>query len=49
MVTPDFVGDLELPPMWAGESCSVVDDVRPAGEIVRDLVSAAAAAQPRVA
>jgi NAD(P)H-dependent flavin oxidoreductase YrpB (nitropropane dioxygenase family) len=49
MLTPDFVGDLELPPIWAGESCSVVDDVRPAGEIVRDLVATAAAAQPRVA
>jgi hypothetical protein len=24
--------------MWAGESVSVIDDVKPAGEIVRDLV-----------
>jgi nitronate monooxygenase/enoyl-[acyl-carrier protein] reductase II len=38
MFTPDFEGDLDLPPMWAGESCSVVNDVKPAAEIVRDLV-----------
>ena len=30
--------------MWAGESCSVVHDIRPAGEIVRDLVGDAATA-----
>jgi NAD(P)H-dependent flavin oxidoreductase YrpB (nitropropane dioxygenase family) len=49
MITPDFVGDLDLLPMWAGESCSFVDDVRPAAEIVRELASTAATAQPRVA
>ena len=27
----------EYTPMWAGESCSVVNDVKPAGEIVRDI------------
>jgi NAD(P)H-dependent flavin oxidoreductase YrpB (nitropropane dioxygenase family)/CTP:molybdopterin cytidylyltransferase MocA len=43
VVTPDFEGDLDLPPMWAGESCSVVNDIRPAGEVVRDLASRAAA------
>lgn len=42
--TPDFDGDLEYAPMWAGESCSVVDDIKPAGEIVRDLVRDAEAA-----
>jgi NAD(P)H-dependent flavin oxidoreductase YrpB (nitropropane dioxygenase family) len=38
--------------MWAGESCSVVNDVKPAGEIVRGLAAeaiASASAQPRVA
>jgi NAD(P)H-dependent flavin oxidoreductase YrpB (nitropropane dioxygenase family) len=34
---PDFDGDIEYTPLWAGESCSVVNDIRPAGEIVRDL------------
>ena len=43
MVTPDFDGDPEYAPMWAGESCGVVDDVRPAGEIVRDIARAAEA------
>jgi hypothetical protein len=38
MVTPDFDGDPEYAPMWAGESCSVVNDIKPAGVIVRDLV-----------
>lgn len=49
MVTPEFEGDLDLAPMWAGESCGVVNDVRPAGEIVRALVAEALSAQPRVA
>ncbi|MGH3134053.1 MAG: NAD(P)H-dependent flavin oxidoreductase [Gaiellaceae bacterium] len=44
MITPDFDGDIDYPPMWAGESCSVVDDVKPASEIVRDLVRDASAA-----
>ena len=43
MATPDFEGDLELAPLWAGESCSVVNDIRPAGDIVRDLARDAAA------
>jgi len=38
MVTPDFDGDPEYAPMWAGESCSVVNDIKPAATIVRDLV-----------
>lgn len=44
MITPEFEGDLDLAPMWAGESCSVVNEVKPAGNIVRDLVAEAAAA-----
>jgi nitronate monooxygenase len=38
MATPEFDGDVEYAPLWAGESCSVVNDVKPAGDIVRDLV-----------
>ena len=41
---PDFDGDVEYAPLWAGESCTVVNDIKPAGEIVRDLVRDAEAA-----
>jgi nitronate monooxygenase len=41
---PDFDGDIEYAPLWAGESCSVVNDIKPAAEIVRDLVRDAEAA-----
>lgn len=41
---PDFDGDVEYAPLWAGESVSVVNDVKPAAEIVRDLVRDAEAA-----
>ena len=41
---PDFDGDIEYSPLWAGESCSVVNDVKPAADIVRDLVRGAEAA-----
>jgi nitronate monooxygenase len=34
MMTPLFDGDVELGPMWAGESVALVNDVLPAGEIV---------------
>lgn len=44
MATTDFEGDIEYVPMWAGESCSVVNDIKPAGDIVRDLVREAEAA-----
>jgi nitronate monooxygenase len=45
---PEFDGDIEYTPLWAGESCSVVNDIKPAGAIVRDLVrdAEAALAQP---
>ena len=33
-----FEGDMELAALYAGESCSLVNDVRPAGRIVQDLV-----------
>jgi NAD(P)H-dependent flavin oxidoreductase YrpB (nitropropane dioxygenase family) len=46
-VPPDFEGDIEYAPLWAGESCSVVNDIKPAAEIVRDLVGDAEAALAR--
>jgi NAD(P)H-dependent flavin oxidoreductase YrpB (nitropropane dioxygenase family) len=46
-VDPDFDGDIEYAPLWAGESCSVVNDIKPASEIVRDLVDDAEVALAR--
>jgi hypothetical protein len=43
-IPPDFEGDFERVPMFAGESCDVVKEIRPAAEIVRDLVRDAEAA-----
>ena len=40
---PDFDGDIEYAPLWAGESCSVVNDIKPAAQIVSDLVREAEA------
>jgi len=44
IATPDFDGDIDYAPLWAGESCSVVNDIKPAAQIVRDLVREAEAA-----
>jgi hypothetical protein len=44
MLVPDFEGDPELAPMWAGESVAVVNDLKPAADIIRDLVREAEAA-----
>jgi NAD(P)H-dependent flavin oxidoreductase YrpB (nitropropane dioxygenase family) len=44
VATPDFDGDIEDAPLWAGASCSVVDDIRPAAEIVETLAREAEAA-----
>jgi NAD(P)H-dependent flavin oxidoreductase YrpB (nitropropane dioxygenase family) len=33
-----FVGDMEYIALYAGESCGLVNDIKPAAEIVRDLV-----------
>ena len=38
---PDFDGDIGYAPLWAGESVEVVNDILPAGEIVRRLVQEA--------
>ena len=37
MAVPEFEGDLELVPLWAGESVGLVCDLLPAGEIVRRI------------
>lgn len=37
VATADFDGDIEYAPLWAGESCSVVNDLKPAAAIVRRL------------
>ena len=37
MLTPWFEGELELGPLWAGESVALVEEVLPAGEIVRRI------------
>jgi nitronate monooxygenase/enoyl-[acyl-carrier protein] reductase II len=39
---PGFTGDLEHTALYAGESCSLINDIKPAAEIVRDVVREAA-------
>ena len=39
--TVGFEGDIEQAVLFAGESCSLVNDIKPAGQIVRDLVTEA--------
>jgi NAD(P)H-dependent flavin oxidoreductase YrpB (nitropropane dioxygenase family) len=41
--TPGFKGDIENAVLYAGESCSLITDIRPAAQIVRDLVREAEA------
>lgn len=41
MMTPLFEGDVELGPLWAGESAALVDGILPAGEIVRRIAAEA--------
>jgi nitronate monooxygenase len=38
---PGFTGDIEQTALYAGESCSLVNDIKPAGQIVRDLIGEA--------
>jgi nitronate monooxygenase len=33
-----FTGDMEYNALYAGESCSLVNDIKPAGQIIQDLV-----------
>jgi nitronate monooxygenase len=38
-----FEGDLEYTALYAGESCNLVNDIKPAGAIVRDVIAEAEA------
>jgi NAD(P)H-dependent flavin oxidoreductase YrpB (nitropropane dioxygenase family) len=35
---PGFTGDIERAALYAGESCSLINDIKPAAEIVHDIV-----------
>ena len=37
--TPEYTSDLEYLPFWAGQTCSLIHDIKPAGQIVRDIVA----------
>jgi NAD(P)H-dependent flavin oxidoreductase YrpB (nitropropane dioxygenase family) len=37
MPTAAFEGDLDLTSLWCGESTSLIGDIKPAAEIVRDV------------
>ena len=39
--TPEYTSDLEYLPFWAGQTCSLIHDIKPAGQIVRDIVAEA--------
>ena len=39
--TPEYTSDLEYLPFWAGQTCSLIHDIQPAGQIVRDIVAEA--------
>ena len=38
MVSSEFEGASEYAPLWAGESCELVHEIKPAGDIVREIV-----------
>lgn len=38
---PGFAGDLEQTALYAGESCRLIHDIKPAGQIVRDIMAEA--------
>ena len=39
--TPEYTSDLEYLPFWAGQSCGLIHDIKPAEQIVRDVVQEA--------
>jgi len=39
MATPEYTGDLEYAPLWCGESCTHVNDIKPAADVVHEIVS----------
>jgi nitronate monooxygenase/enoyl-[acyl-carrier protein] reductase II len=41
LVTPEYDGDLEYAPLWCGESCTLVNDIKPAAEVVQQIVDEA--------
>jgi nitronate monooxygenase/enoyl-[acyl-carrier protein] reductase II len=41
LATPQFVGDLDYMPLWCGESCTHVNDIKPAAKVVHDIVNEA--------
>jgi nitronate monooxygenase len=47
--TPEYTSDLEYLPFWAGQTCSLIHDIKPAGQIVRDIVHEAEAVIDRLA
>ena len=40
---PGFTGDMEQTALYAGESCRLINDIKPAGQIVQDIVHEAEA------
>lgn len=38
---PGFTGDMERTALYAGESCSLINDIKPAAQIVREVVAEA--------
>jgi hypothetical protein len=44
VLVPNFDGDPDQAPMWAGQSVDVVNDITPAATIVRNLAREAVAA-----
>lgn len=45
---PGFTGDIEYAALYAGESCGLVNDIKPAADIMRDLLREAEAAIVRL-
>ena len=40
-VAVEYTGDLEYAPLWCGESCTLVNDIKPAADVVRDIANEA--------
>jgi hypothetical protein len=45
---PDVTADIEQMALYAGQSCSLIDAVKPAAEIVSDIVRSALTAVERL-
>jgi NAD(P)H-dependent flavin oxidoreductase YrpB (nitropropane dioxygenase family) len=44
LATPEYTGDLEYAPLWCGESCTSVNDIKPAADVVYEITKEAEAA-----